>query len=74
MVVREPRKIPRSRNTAFPSASFAGCQLPERKVGNQERGKDDGEGRMRQTLNPGNVGDKLKPDQSGGPEPSTGDT
>jgi hypothetical protein len=30
-MVNEPEKVPRSRNTAFPSASFAICQLPERK-------------------------------------------
>jgi len=39
-MVNEPEKVPRSRNTAFPSASFAICQLPERKgkKKNQERG------------------------------------
>jgi hypothetical protein len=68
-MVNEPEKIPRSRNTAFPSASFANCQLLERKVkkkfkkGEEEKMGLEGErrkrqGRMTQTLDPGNIGDK----------------
>ena len=66
-MVNEPEKIPTSRNTALLCASFANPQLPERKVKNQERGGGDKmglgeerkrEGRMTQTLNPGNIEDK----------------
>jgi hypothetical protein len=59
-------KIPRFRNTAFPFASFAKCQLPERKDKNIKeeqnedgvsRGKKRGRGKEA-TLNPRNLGDK----------------
>jgi len=43
-MVNEPEKFPRSRNTAFPSASFANCQLPERKGKKSRKGRKMGLG------------------------------